>query len=81
MTFLKRHRFRIILAIILCAIVYITINVISICVYSYESSERQSDVAIVLGAACTDSEVSEVYKQRLKHAVELYNEGRVKHMM
>lgn len=77
MTFLKRHKFRIILAIILCTLVYITANVISICAYGNESNELNCDVAIVLGAACTDNEVSEVYKQRLNHAVDLYNVGRV----
>ena len=38
-------------------------------------------MAIVLGAACSDTEVSEVYKQRLNHAIKLYNEGKVKKLI
>ena len=38
-------------------------------------------MAIVLGAACNDTEVSEVYKQRLNHAIKLYNEGKVKKLI
>ena len=67
-----KHSYRIGLIIILVLLLYISINVLSICNYSREYSEKKSDVAIVLGAACTDEDVSEVYRQRLNHAVELF---------
>lgn len=54
------------------SIVYVTWNVISICTYCNIYEERTCDVAIVLGAAASDDGVSEVYRQRLNHAVELY---------
>ncbi len=59
-------------------ILYIAFHTISICRYSNEYSERECDVAIVLGAACSNTEVSEVYKQRLNHAVVLFQNGKIK---
>ncbi len=47
-------------------------NAISICRYSHVYEVEKCDVAIVLGAAASDDGVSEVYRQRLNHAVELY---------
>ncbi|MGN0247916.1 MAG: YdcF family protein [Lachnospiraceae bacterium] len=38
-------------------------------------------MAIVLGAATSGSEVSEVYKQRLNHAMELYQNDYVKYII
>lgn len=57
--------------------VYITCNVITICRYSNVYEDKKCDVAIVLGAAANDNGVSEVYKQRLCHAVELYQNNNV----
>lgn len=57
--------------------VYISYSVISICKYSHVYEDRKCDVAIVLGAAANDNGVSEVYKQRLNHAVELYQNSDV----
>jgi len=64
---------RIFIVVIICMVFYITFNVVQICNYK-EYSEEKSDVAIVLGASCKDNEVSNVYKQRLNHAINLYNE-------
>ena len=58
-------------------ILYIICNVIAICRYSNVYEDKKCDAAIVLGAAASDSGVSEVYKQRLNHAVELYRQGSV----
>ena len=57
--------------------VYISYSVILICKYSHVYEDRKCDVAIVLGAAANDNGVSEVYKQRLNHAVELYQNSDV----
>ena len=54
---------------------------ISICRYSSVYENESCDVAIVLGAATSGSEVSEVYKQRLNHAMELYQNGYVKYII
>lgn len=74
---LKKHRLKILLIIVLVVLFYIATNVISICSYSKEYCDEKCDVAVVLGAACTNDEVSEVYKQRLNHAVDLYNRKKV----
>jgi len=77
MKLLKKYKRKLLLTIILVILVYIALNVISICNYSEVYSEQKCDVAIVLGAACTNNEVSEVYKQRLNHAIYLYNYDKV----
>ena len=63
--------------IVMSLIVYITCNVISICRYSNVYEDKKCDVAVVLGAAANDNGVSEVYKQRLNHAVQLYQKADV----
>ncbi|MDO4168673.1 MAG: YdcF family protein [Lachnospiraceae bacterium] len=69
------HMTTLVFMVISIIIVYITCNVISICKYSNVYENKKCDVAIVLGAAANDTGVSEVYKQRLNHVVELYQEG------
>ena len=63
--------------IVMSVIVYIACNVISICRYSNVYEDKKCDVAIVLGAAANDNGVSEVYKQRLNHAIQLYQKADV----
>ena len=63
--------------IIILVIAYIACNVISICRYSNVYEDEKCDVAIVLGAAADDNGVSEVYKQRLNHAAQLYQKADV----
>lgn len=75
-------RFRnVILVLIISFCIYIICNVISICRYSFVYENESCDVAIVLGAATSGSEVSEVYKQRLNHAMELYQNDYVKYII
>ncbi|MBD5453043.1 MAG: YdcF family protein [Lachnospiraceae bacterium] len=63
--------------IIMLVIVYIACNVISICRYANVYEDKKCDVAVVLGAAANDNGVSEVYKQRLNHAAQLYQNADV----
>ena len=75
-------RFRnVIIVLIISFCIYIICNVISICRYSFVYENESCDVAIVLGAATSGSEVSEVYKQRLNHAMELYQNDYVKYII
>lgn len=75
-------RFRnVIIVLIISFCIYIICNVISICRYSSVYENASCDVAIVLGAATSGSEVSEVYKQRLNHGIELYQNGYVKYII
>lgn len=60
------------------ALLYILANVVSICAFSAKDQTQRADVAIVLGAAVWEGEVSPVYAARLDHATVLYHEGYVK---
>ena len=61
--------------VVLVAILYIAGNIISICTYSTRDERCEADVAIILGAATYNGEVSPVYRERLKHGVTLYQQG------
>lgn len=64
-----------IVAVFIAFLIYIICNVIAICSYSDVYENEPCDVAIVLGAAASDDGVSEVYKQRLNHAIKLYTDN------
>ena len=71
------RRKKVIITILLVVIVYIVINVASICIYSTKDEKCNADVAIVLGAAAYEGEVSPVYRERINHGITLYKEGYV----
>ncbi|WP_318957137.1 YdcF family protein [Lishizhenia sp.] len=52
-------------------------NAVMIYNYAQSSSNKHADVALVLGAGISDERVSPVFKERLNHAIHLYQEGRV----
>jgi len=65
---------------ILFTIIFITLcwgffNAKTIYNYSLEYSEQKSDVGIVLGAGTNNEELSPIFKERLNHAIYLYNKG------
>lgn len=74
---IKRKKLNIILIIILALVLYITGNAVSICTYGNKDEKCEADVAIILGAAAYNGEVSPVYRERLNHGIELYQEGYV----
>lgn len=63
--------------IILCVI----IAAISIVQYGNVDEKMHCDVAIVLGAATTDGEVSPVYRERINHGIWLYENGYVDYLI
>lgn len=69
----KKRKFFVIFCLLL--ILYIIWNVVSICVYSSSDETCEADVAIVLGAATYDGEVSPVYRERLNHGMMLYEKN------
>lgn len=71
----KAHK--IIIAIVVILVVYIAANFISICLFAAKDQREVADVAIVLGAATYDGEVSPVYQERINHGITLYNDGMV----
>lgn len=74
---IKRRRIFLIITPIIAVIFYISFNVGAICAYSKIDETKNCDVGIVLGAATYNNGVSEVYKQRLNHAIGLYEDGRI----
>lgn len=77
---IKRDKCKIILAsgvISLLLIVFAIGIAISIWNYGKVDEKAPADVAIVLGAAISDGEVSPVYRERINHAIMLYEEGTV----
>lgn len=45
--------------------------------YSFESSDKTADAAIVLGAAVWNGYPSPVFEERIKHSIKLYHSGQV----
>ena len=81
---IKRDKCKIILAsgvISLLLIVFAIGIAISIWNYGKVDEKAPADVAIVLGAAISDGEVSPVYRERINHAITLYEEGTVDYII
>jgi uncharacterized SAM-binding protein YcdF (DUF218 family) len=68
------------LLIAIIAIVMLTLLVTAARIYSFSTIEvdRQADAAIVLGAAVWTQNVSPVFRERINHAVDLYQRGKVR---
>lgn len=64
--------------IILAAVlIYLAVTTAGIVAFSGKDETRQADAAIVLGASVYDNSPSPVFCERINHAVDLYNDGRV----
>ncbi len=77
---IKRNKCKIILVlgvVILLSIAFAVGIAISIWNYGKVDEKAPADVAIILGAAISDGEVSPVYRERINHAITLYEEGTV----
>lgn len=64
------------IAVLLC-VVYILYTVLSIISFAKVNQLTRTDAAIVLGAAVWDDEPSPVLKERMNHAIWLYDNGYV----
>ena len=74
-----RHRIKRIIAILLAAVLgYCFMTAASIISFSGKDETRPADAAIVLGASVYDNSPSPVFRERINHAVDLYNDGYVK---
>lgn len=78
----KNKRFYIIASLVVLLIVlYLIFTAFSIVSYSKVDEKIPSDVAIVLGAGAFDSGVSPVYRERINHAIYLYENGYVDYLI
>lgn len=76
---MKRKAWKKLTAFLLAAIiVYVSGVAISIVSYSEKDETRAADAAIVLGASVYDNSPSPVFRERINHAIDLYNDGYVK---
>ena len=69
--------YKITAAMLAALMVYIAANTASICIYAERDEKRAADTAIILGAAADESGPSPVYRERINHGIELYNDGYV----
>lgn len=70
-----------IIAVILAILIGLIATAVSILSYGEKDEKQVADVAIVLGAALDYNTVSPVYRERINHAITLYNEGYVKNII
>lgn len=69
---------KVVLVLIFAALLYTVWQVFSINAYGFRDDGRSADCAIILGTAAWHDKPSPVFKERINHAIKLYEEGRVK---
>ena len=69
-----RTRNKVILLLLILTVGYIGKNMFDICSFSTEDQRQKADVAIILGAAAYNGEVSPVFRERIDHGITLYQE-------
>lgn len=62
-------------------VLYVLITFVQVWWASNHDGARDADVVVVLGAAQYDGRPSPVFEERLEHAFEIYDEGRVSKVM
>lgn len=72
-----KRRYKITAAMLAALMVYIAANTASIYIYAEMDEKRAADTAIILGAAADENGPSPVYRERINHGIELYNDGYV----
>lgn len=70
-----------IISAVLIVAVYLSAVAVGIVDYGKTDEKCPCDVAIVLGAATTDGEVSPVYRERINHGIWLYNNHYVDYLI
>ena len=78
---IKRNVILISLLIAFLIVLYTIIAAVQIVQYGKLDSKTKCDVAIVLGAATSDGEVSPVYRERINHGIWLYENGYVDYLI
>lgn len=72
-----KTKYKVLMLLILFLVIYIGKNVFDICAFSAEDQKCRADVAVILGAAAYNGEVSPVYRERINHGITLYEAGYV----
>jgi len=74
---LKKRWPIVILLVVVCVVVAVFGLAASIYAYAGNSETSQADAAIVLGAAAWGEQPSPVFRERINHAIDLYQSGQV----
>lgn len=60
---------------------WVLYNTLQIHLYSISYYNTKSDVAVVLGAGSSDGKLSPVFRERVNHAIKLFQEERIDHII
>lgn len=82
---MRKKKKQIMIGILLLAalllVIFLIATAVSIVNYGNKDEKQISDVAIVLGAGATDTDVSLVYRERINHGIWLYENGYVDYLI
>lgn len=78
-----RKKFTVILLSLIVFIILAVLAFTAVSIYNYGNNDykQKADVAIVLGASATEDGVSQVYRERINHAIWLYENGYVEYIL
>lgn len=78
-----RKKFAVILLSLIVLIILAVLAFTAVSIYNYGNNDykQKADVAIVLGASATEDGVSQVYRERINHAIWLYENGYVEYIL
>lgn len=68
-------------SLVLIGVIWTITTALLIWTYTDEESSRQSDAAIILGAAVEGENPSPVFRERIEHAILLYRQGTISHLL
>lgn len=77
----KRTFYLIISFIAFLVVLHLIVTAFSIVSYGKADKKMSSDVAIVLGAATSNGDISPVYRERINHGIWLYENGYVDYLI
>jgi uncharacterized SAM-binding protein YcdF (DUF218 family) len=77
-TLKRRYWLQLVLILVLLVVAWGICLSVDIYTYSFVADPSPADAAIVLGAAAWNTEPSPVFEERIKHAISLYHERRIK---
>ena len=78
-----RKKFTVILLSLIVLIILAVLAFTAVSIYNYGNNDykQKADVAVVLGASATEDGVSQVYRERINHAIWLYENGYVEYIL
>lgn len=77
----KLHGWRVLLAVVALSVLYLVSLVVRVARFQGEEHPHGADVIIVLGASQADGRPMPVLRARLRHAIELFNEGAAPYLL